>query len=291
VARLAARRRGARARRHQLVPTRFGCSIRRAAPASREAAATWSTRPLRLVGWSIRGSSATRRATKRISISWRLDRQYPFLLSIYPGLLVTVLGGAALLRAGVPRRAALILGVGGGILLGLGRHEPLWPLLHHLPLLAQTRYPEKFLLLALACLTFAAALESIGCSPSGHPPAHRRRLFCPGARQRPARRRAGRGVFTWRREAENFVRSLAGAAHGGGAQRGVQYLQRETLLGAAWCAAAAAVLLARPGAAARGGGRAQTAVSRLLHHGALGPTLARAISRVLGAARRAVAEL
>jgi hypothetical protein len=126
------------------------------------AAAVWSTRPLRLVEAvfpRLFGDPA--RDEEDLYFGWALhDHAYPLLLSIYPGLLVTLLGLSGLLRGGIPRRVALTGGVGAGVLLGIGRHEPLWPLLHRfVPFLAQLRYPEKFLLLAAACMVFAAALE------------------------------------------------------------------------------------------------------------------------------------
>lgn len=86
------------------------------------------------------------------------DRQFPYLLSIYPGLLVALLAIAALWR-GCPRRNAWLAMLAGGLFLGLGHHNPVYPWLHeHLPLLGRLRYPEKFLLLALAALPFVAAL-------------------------------------------------------------------------------------------------------------------------------------
>jgi len=87
------------------------------------------------------------------------DLDYPYVVSIYPGLLVTVLGGAALCLWPVPRRAAWVLCLAAGCFLALGRHNPLYePLRRLLPPLAAMRYPERFILLAIAPLTFAAAL-------------------------------------------------------------------------------------------------------------------------------------
>jgi hypothetical protein len=147
----------------QVVPTflRARDSARAAGLGERESA-VWSTQPLRLVETlfpHLYGDPA--RDEEDLYFGWRLhDHAYPLLLSIYPGLLVTLLGLAGLLRHGSPRRLALGAGVAAGILLGVGRHEPLWPVLHRLiPFLDQLRYPEKFLLLAMSCLVFSAALE------------------------------------------------------------------------------------------------------------------------------------
>jgi hypothetical protein len=87
------------------------------------------------------------------------DLDYPYVVSIYPGLLVTLLGAAALCLWPIPRRAAWVLCLLAGSFLALGRHNPLYdPLRHLLPPLAALRYPERFILLAIAPLAFAAAL-------------------------------------------------------------------------------------------------------------------------------------
>jgi hypothetical protein len=87
------------------------------------------------------------------------DLDYPYVVSIYPGLLVTLLGAAALCLWPVPRRAAWVLCLAAGSFLALGRHNPLYdPLRRLLPPLAALRYPERFILLAVAPLAFAAAL-------------------------------------------------------------------------------------------------------------------------------------
>jgi hypothetical protein len=87
------------------------------------------------------------------------DRGYPYVISIYPGLLLTLLGFCALAAWPVPRRGAwaLIAALGAG--LALGRHNPLYaPLLAAAPLLGKLRYPEKFVVMTVAALAFAGAL-------------------------------------------------------------------------------------------------------------------------------------
>ncbi|HYL04873.1 MAG TPA: hypothetical protein VE075_02475 [Thermoanaerobaculia bacterium] len=87
------------------------------------------------------------------------DLEYPYVPSIYPGLLVTLLGAAALCRWRVPRRGAWVLCLAAGCFLALGRNNPLYDALRRLlPPLAAMRYPERFILLAVAPLAFAAAL-------------------------------------------------------------------------------------------------------------------------------------
>jgi len=88
------------------------------------------------------------------------DRHYPFVESLYPGLLLAVLGAAALLRGRIPRRAAWCLSLGAGIFLALGRHNPLYAGLRRaVPVLGVLRYPEKFAILAVLALLLAGSLS------------------------------------------------------------------------------------------------------------------------------------
>ncbi|HSS77488.1 MAG TPA: hypothetical protein VLV54_12175 [Thermoanaerobaculia bacterium] len=87
------------------------------------------------------------------------DGQYPYVESLYPGLLLLVLGVAALVRSRIPRRAAWSLAFGAGIFLALGRHNPLYAGLRRVvPVLAVLRYPEKFAILATLALVLAGVL-------------------------------------------------------------------------------------------------------------------------------------
>ena len=147
----------------QLVPTadRLGDSPRDR-PLALSAATVWSAPPARLAELALPrlfGDPARIEEDGRY-FGWTVhDRHYPYLVSIYPGLLVTVLAVAALARWPIRRRPAWLLAAAGGLFLGLGRHNPLFGWLHdHLPPLAMVRFPEKFLLLGLAVLPFAAAL-------------------------------------------------------------------------------------------------------------------------------------
>jgi hypothetical protein len=83
-------------------------------------------------------------------------RPGPFLASLYPGLLATVLAGAACFlrfRRLLPWLALALI----GYLLSLGRFFPLWGVLHKLPLFSGTRFPEKFALLLVLPLVIASA--------------------------------------------------------------------------------------------------------------------------------------
>ncbi len=80
---------------------------------------------------------------------------FPYLSSLYPGLLATLLASFAW----VARRRALwpwmaLAGLGYGI--ALGPTLPLWPLLHRLPLFGGIRYPEKFALLVVFAVSIGA---------------------------------------------------------------------------------------------------------------------------------------
>ena len=91
------------------------------------------------------------------------DKGFPYLISIFPGLLVGVLALGSLGRRGMRWRWTWLVMIGGGVFLALGRHNPLYePVVGLLPVFNQLRYPEKLLLLANAALPFAAAcgLES-----------------------------------------------------------------------------------------------------------------------------------
>jgi hypothetical protein len=86
------------------------------------------------------------------------DWDYPYVAAIYPGLLVTVLAAVALCRWPIPRRAAWLLCCAAGGFLALGRHNPLYELLRRLPPFSLQRFPERFIVLGVAALAFAAAL-------------------------------------------------------------------------------------------------------------------------------------
>jgi len=132
----------------------------RSGPLPLAAATEWSTPPVRLaevVFPHLWGDPA--RAEEGLYFAWHLhDGNYPYVVSLYSGLLIAVLALSALVRWPVPRRSAWVVALSVGVFLALGRHNPLYPWLHqHLPLLGRTRFPEKFLLLATTALPFLAA--------------------------------------------------------------------------------------------------------------------------------------
>lgn len=84
------------------------------------------------------------------------ERGVPFVRSIYPGIVMTVLAIAGVVAGVRGRRITCIL-VALSILLALGGHTPLWRWLYDLGLARAIRYPEKFILMALFALTVFGA--------------------------------------------------------------------------------------------------------------------------------------
>jgi hypothetical protein len=145
----------------QLLPTlgRMADSPRRALDAWHSM--LWSMPPQRMpeiVFPRFYGESA--RVSEGLFFGGQLnDGRRPYVESLYPGLLLAVLGAAALLRGGIPRRAAWTFAFIAGIFLALGRHNPLYAGVRRVvPLLAIQRYPEKFAILAILALVIAGAL-------------------------------------------------------------------------------------------------------------------------------------
>jgi hypothetical protein len=146
----------------QLLPTwgRLADSPRGGGLDARQAG-TWSAPPVRLVELVFpRFFGDPAEPQEGRFFGWNLhDRDYPYVASLYPGLLLTVLGVSALALWPIPRRAAWAAGVLGGCFLALGRHNPLYEGLRRtVPLLGMLRFPEKFAILAVASLAFAGAL-------------------------------------------------------------------------------------------------------------------------------------
>ncbi|HEX4962732.1 MAG TPA: hypothetical protein VF173_17985 [Thermoanaerobaculia bacterium] len=145
----------------QLVPTlaRLADSPRSRLPAA--TATLWSMPPQRLVEVVFPRffGDPARELEGRFFGRKLNDLNYPYLESLYPGLLLAVVGAAALLRGGIPRRAAWGLACAAGWFLALGRHNPLYEMLRRsVPVLAVLRFPEKFAALAVLSLAFAGIL-------------------------------------------------------------------------------------------------------------------------------------
>lgn len=127
-----------------------------------EKATEWSLPPQRLIETVFpRFFGDPARTEEGLFFGWTInDRQYPYLMAISAGALLTAWGLAALLgRRAIPWRRVWLGGALAGLFLALGRHNPLFGLCwSYLPGLSAVRYPEKFLLATLACLVFAGAL-------------------------------------------------------------------------------------------------------------------------------------
>ncbi|HVT61037.1 MAG TPA: hypothetical protein VHR45_21925 [Thermoanaerobaculia bacterium] len=146
----------------QLLPTaKRVAGSQRAGGVWAEMATTWSAPPERLAELVFpRFFGDPARLQEGYFFGRQLnDNDFPYLLSLYPGLLLTVLGVSALALWPIPRRAAWVAAAGAGAFLAVGRHNPFYePLRRAVPALAALRFPEKFALLAIAALGFAGAL-------------------------------------------------------------------------------------------------------------------------------------
>jgi hypothetical protein len=81
-------------------------------------------------------------------------REFPFLYSLYPGLLASLL---AIFASRQRRLWPWLVVAAAGFLVAVGNHLPVWGLLRHLPLVSGIRFPEKFWLLVAFPVTVVAA--------------------------------------------------------------------------------------------------------------------------------------
>jgi hypothetical protein len=145
----------------QLLPTlgRLADSPRKDIPSWH--ATLWSMPPERLAEVVFpRFFGDPTRNLEGVYFGWKLeDRDYPYVESIYPGLLLALLGAAALIRWRIPRRGAWALAVLAGFFLALGRHNPVYEALRRaVPVLAVLRFPEKLAVFAVLALGTAGVL-------------------------------------------------------------------------------------------------------------------------------------
>ena len=83
-------------------------------------------------------------------------RGLPFVRSIYPGILMSILAIAGVI-AGVRGRRLVMVLFGLAVVLAIGVHTPLWRWLYDIGLARSVRYPEKFILMGLfAVIVFGA---------------------------------------------------------------------------------------------------------------------------------------
>jgi len=146
----------------QLVPTahRLAGTARGGGLGAREAG-RWSSPPDRLVDFVLpRFWGDASRDEAGLWFGWGLhDRDFPYVVALYSGLLLTLLAAAALLRWPIPYRGAWAFAAAAGVLLALGRYGPFWePLRRFVPLLGVVRFPEKFVVLTAAVVPLAGAL-------------------------------------------------------------------------------------------------------------------------------------
>jgi hypothetical protein len=130
---------------------------RRAAGLATEVVNQWSMPPLRiaeLVAPNLLGHIDERDAGRYWGRSFYPIREFPFLYSLYPGLLATLLAALAVRRRALWPWLAL---AAAGFLIATGSHLPVWGLLRRLPLLSGIRFPEKFALLVAFPVVVASA--------------------------------------------------------------------------------------------------------------------------------------
>ena len=126
-----------------------------------ERATIWSMRPERLAEVVFpRFFGDSQQDLSGLFFGWQVnDRNFPYVESLYPGLLLAVLGATALLRGPIPRRAAWALSLAAGCFLALGRHNPVFEALREVvPFLSVQRFPEKFVILSVLSLSVAGVL-------------------------------------------------------------------------------------------------------------------------------------
>lgn len=137
---------------------RHAAKTARADGVAAEVALRWSMPPRRLAEllWPRASGFLERPGESRVEELYP-GRHRAFLLSLHPGLAVTVLAAVGAFAA--RRRIWPWLALAGlGVLLAFGSHGPLWPGLRTLhPALSMLRYPERFALLALLPVHVVAA--------------------------------------------------------------------------------------------------------------------------------------
>lgn len=144
----------------QLIPTALRVADSpRAGGAAPESALDWSLPPERLLELVLpRFHGDPLRDEEGLYLGWGVnDRDYPYVLVLSPGVVLLAFGLAGLARFHALRRGLLLAAV-LGLLLALGRHDPLYLALRELPPLAWIRYPEKWVLVTGVALIAAAGL-------------------------------------------------------------------------------------------------------------------------------------
>jgi hypothetical protein len=124
-------------------------------------ATVWSLPPARLAELALpRFFGDPSRLAEGLFFGWSInDRNFPYVTSLYPSLLVTVLALCALARWPIPHRGVWVALAAAGLFVALGRHNPAYePIRSALPFLSILRYPEKFVALTTIAMTIAGAL-------------------------------------------------------------------------------------------------------------------------------------
>jgi Bacterial membrane protein YfhO len=123
----------------------------------------WSLQPIRLLELVVPRlfGDPTRLSPESWWGRWLFEGGYPFLLSVYIGVIPCLLAALSLLRdgGGMRRRRGLGVMALAGLLLALGSHGVLARnLFLHVPGAQHLRYPERFLLVSLLAIALLAGL-------------------------------------------------------------------------------------------------------------------------------------
>jgi hypothetical protein len=155
----------------QLLPTlRHVADSTRGSGLHERIATTWSTPPVRLAElfWPrIYGDPML--ADSMFYFGYPgVERPVPLILYIYCGAIIMALAIGGLLDKTLPYRRSLIAMTLLGVFLALGRYNPLYTsVLIKVPPFSVIRFPEKFLLLSVTAIVFAAALAWQGILSAG----------------------------------------------------------------------------------------------------------------------------
>lgn len=127
-----------------------------------EMATTWSAPPERVIELAVpRFWGDPMRDEEGLYFGWGVhDRDYPYVLSVYCGLLTLVVAIAGASRWRIPYSRGWLAAAAAGLFFALGRHNPVF---HHLreivPVLEMVRYPEKFIVLTDVALALGFGIS------------------------------------------------------------------------------------------------------------------------------------
>jgi hypothetical protein len=127
-----------------------------------ESVTDWSTPPPRLIEAVYPGAFGSLHASgAKLNVRHSLypGRAWPFILSIYSGLLILLTAFAGI-AGRVRGRWLYLTALAVSLLLALGKYTPLWWLLYDAGVVRSIRYPEKFLIMGIFATVIFGALAA-----------------------------------------------------------------------------------------------------------------------------------